>query len=66
MQIEHHFQTHHSKMTKAWKLGYGAYGYPPVVGKHANSRNGSTENDGNISGPPVNKNSPRGASVEVL
>ena len=53
-------------MTKAWKLGYGTYGYPPVVGKHANSRNGSTENDGNISGPPVNKNSPRGASVEVL
>ena len=53
-------------MMKANKFGYGggAYGYPPhVVGKHANSRNGSTE----MEGPPVNSTSPRGgATVEVL
>ncbi len=57
-------------MTKAFNLGYGGhgvYGYPPhVVGKHANSRNGSTENDGIMEGPPVNRSSPRGATVEVL
>ena len=53
-------------MIKAWKMGYAAYGYGPVPGKHANSRNGSTERDGIVDGPPVNKTSPRGATVEVL
>ena len=47
-------------------MGYAAYGYGPIPGKHANSRNGSTERDGIIDGPPVNKTSPRGATVEVL
>ena len=52
---------------KAWKLGYGAYGHPQYVGKHSNSRNASTENDGAvINGAPVNRSSPRGATVEVL
>ena len=56
-------------MMKAWKCGYGSFGYPhPAVGvgKHANSRNGSTENDAINIAPPVNKTSPRGATVEVL